>query len=69
MKVVVEDLSSNITLEMPNCDIKLVNIGHNLSIKYVDKNNNIKKIEGFVQTIKHVIDVNCKDTAYVQIDK
>ena len=69
MKVVVEDLSSNITLEMPNCDIKLVNIGHNLSIKYVDKNKNVKKMEGFVQSIKHVIDMNCYETAYIQIDK
>ena len=69
MKVIVEDLSSNITLEMPNCDIKLVNIGHNLSIKYVDKNNNIKKIEGFVQSIRHEIGVNCYESAYIQIDK
>ena len=69
MKVVVEDLSSNITLEMPNCDIKLVNIGHNLSIEYLDKDKNVKTIEGFVQTIKHVIDVDCNDTAYIQIDK
>ena len=69
MKVIVEDLSTNITLEMPNCDIKLVNIGHNLSIKYVDKNNNIKKIEGFVQSIRHEIGVNCYECAYIQIDK
>ena len=69
MKVIVEDLSSNITLEMPNFDIKLVNIGHNLSIKYVDKNNNIKKIEGFVQSIRHEIDWDYRQTTYIQIDK
>ena len=69
MKVIVEDLSSDIRLEMPNCDIKLVNIGHNLSIKYVDKNNNIKKIEGFVQSIRHEIGWDYRQTTYIQIDK
>ena len=69
MKVIIEDLSSNITLEMPNFDIKLIDIGHSVSIKYMDKNKNVNKMEGFVQTIKHVIDVDCKDTAYIQIDK
>ena len=69
MKVIVEDLSSNITLEIPNFDIKLIDIGHSVSIKYMDKNKNVNKMEGFVQTIKHVIDVDCNDTAYIQIDK
>ena len=68
MKVIVEDLSSNITLEMPHCDIKLVNIGHTLTIKYVDKNNNIKKIEGFVQSIRHEIGYDYHQTTYIQID-
>ena len=69
MKVVVEDLSTNITLEMSKFDIKLIDIGHTLSIEYLDKNNNVKKMEGFVQTIKHLIDVDCYETAYIQIDK
>ena len=69
MKVNVEDLSSNVTLEMPKFDIKLIDIGHTLSIEYLDKNNNVKKMEGFVQTIKHLIDVDCYETAYIQIDK
>lgn len=69
MKVIVEDLSSNVTLEMPKFDIKLIDIGHTLSIEYLDKNNNVKKMEGFVQTIKHLIDVDCYETAYIQIDK
>ena len=69
MKVIVEDLSSNITLEIPNFDIKHIDIGHTLSIEYMDKNKNVDKMEGFVQTIKHVIDVDCNDTAYIQIDK
>ena len=69
MKVHVKDLSSNINLELPNFDIKNINIGHYVSIVYLDYNNNVKKIEGFVQTIKHVIDVDCNDTAYIQIDK
>ena len=69
MKAHVKDLSSNINLELPNFDIKNINIGHYVSIVYLDYNNNVKKIEGFVQTIKHVIDVDCNDTAYIQIDK
>ena len=69
MKVHVKDLSSNISLELPNFDIKNINIGHYVSIVYLDYNNNVKKIEGFVQTIKHVIDVDCHETAYIQIDK
>ena len=69
MKVVVEDLSTNITLEIPNFDIKHIDIGHTVSIEYLDKDKNVKTIEGFVQTIKHVIDVDCNDTAYIQIDK
>ena len=69
MKVIVEDLSSNITLEIPNFDIKHIDIGHTVSIEYLDKDKNVKTIEGFVQTIKHVIDVDCNDTAYIQIDK
>ena len=69
MKVVVEDLRTNITLEMPNFDIKNIDIGHNVSIEYMDKNKNVDKMEGFVQTIKHVIDVDCHETAYIQIDK
>ena len=69
MKVFVKDLSTNISLEMPNFDIKLIDIGHTVSIKYVDKNNNIKKIEGFVQSIRHEIGVNCYESTYIQIDK
>ena len=69
MKVIVEYLSSNITLEIPNFDIKHIDIGHTLSIEYLDKNKNVKKMEGFVQTIKHVIDMKCYETAYIQIDK
>ena len=69
MKVIVEDLSSNITLEMPNFDIKHIDIRHTLSIEYMDKNKNVKKMEGFVQTIKHIIDMKCYETAYIQIDK
>ena len=69
MKVIVEDLSSNITLEMPNFDIKHIDIGHSVSIEYLVKNKNVEKMEGFVQTIKHVIDVDCHETAYIQIDK
>ena len=69
MKVVVEDLSSNITLEMPNFDIKHIDIGHTVSIEYLDKNKNVKKMEGFVQSIKHEIGVNCYECAYIQIDK
>ena len=53
---------------MPKCDIKLINIGHTLSIKYLDKNNNIKKIEGVVQTIKHEIGLEYYQTIYIQID-
>ena len=69
MKVSVGDLSSNITLEIPNFDIKHIDIGHTVSIEYMDKNKNVDKMEGFVQTIKHVIDVDCHETAYIQIDK
>ena len=69
MKVIVEDLSSNITLEMSNFDIKHIDIRHTLAIEYMDKNKNVKKMEGFVQSIKHVIDVDCHETAYIQIDK
>ena len=69
MKVFVKDLSTNISLEMPNFDIKLIDIGHTVSIEYLDENNNIKKIEGFVQSIKHEIGVNCYECAYIQIDQ
>ena len=68
MKVIVEDLSTNIRLEMPNFDIKLVNVGHALSVKYLDKYNNIKKMEGFIQTIRHEIGLEHKETTYIQID-
>lgn len=54
---------------MPKFDIRLIDIGHTISIEYLDKNNNVKKMEGFVQTIKHLIDVDCYETAYIQIDK
>lgn len=69
MKIIVEDLSNKISLETPNLDIKLIDIGHTLSIKYLDKNNNIKKIEGFVQNIKHEIGLDCRQTTYIQIDQ
>ena len=36
MKVIVEDLSSNITLEIPNFDIKHIDIGNTVSIEYMD---------------------------------
>ena len=68
MKVIIEDLSTNITLELPNFDIKLIDIGHSVSIKYMDKNNNIKKIEGFVQSIRHEIGLEYRQTTYIQID-
>ena len=69
MKIIVEDLSNKISLETPNLDIKHIDIGHTLSIKCLDKSNNIKKIEGFVQNIKHEIGVNCYESAYIQIYK
>ena len=52
MKVIVEDLSSNITLEMPNFDITHIDIGHTVSIEYLDKNKNVKKMEGISPNYK-----------------
>ena len=67
MKIIIDDLSTNKRVEFPPLDIKLIDIGHTLSIKYLDKNNNIKKIEGFVQNIKHEISLDCQQTTYIQI--
>lgn len=68
MKIIIDDLSINKRVEFPNLDIKLINVGHFLSIKFLDKNHNIKKMEGFVQSIKHDIDLEYKQTTYIQID-
>ena len=53
MKVFVEDLKNNRKFEMPECDIKLIKIGHILSVKYLDNNNNVKEIDGIVTSIKY----------------
>ena len=68
MKVIIDDLSTNKRVEFPNLDIKLINVGHSLSIKFLDKNHNIKKMEGFVQSIKHEIGLEYNQTTYIQID-
>lgn len=67
MKVIVDDLSNNISMEIRNLDIKYIDVGHTLSIKYLE-NNNIKKIEGFVQSIKHEIGLDNNQTMHIQIN-
>ena len=42
--------------------------GINFLTEYI-KNNNIKKIEGFVQSIRHEIGWDYRQTTYIQIDK
>ena len=46
MEVFVEDLKGNILIEMSSFDIKFISLGHTLSIKCLDKNGDIKNIEG-----------------------
>lgn len=67
MKVIVDDLSNKISLELRNLDIKFIDVGHKLSIKYLE-NNKIEKIEGFVQSIKHEIGLDYQQTVYIQIN-
>lgn len=67
LKVIVDDLSNNIRIEIRNLDIKYIDVGHTLSIKYLE-NNNIKKIEGFVQSIKHEIGLDNNQTMHIQIN-
>ena len=58
MKVFIKDLRTDKSFELSKCDIKLINIGHTLSIKYMDKYNNIKEIEGTIIAIKHKISLD-----------
>lgn len=67
MKVFVEDLKNNIKIEMPKCDIKLINVGHSLSVKYLDENNNVKVIEGVIYKIKHEFSLEYNQIIHIQI--
>lgn len=69
MKVLVEDFRINRCIELPKCDdIKPINIGHALSVKYLDKNGNLKKIEGVIRAIKHEFESTGSQTVHIQIE-
>ena len=67
MKIFIEDLKNNKKIELPKCDIKLINVGHSLSVKYLDKSNNVKEIDGVITSIKHKFSLDYNQIIHIQI--
>ena len=67
MKITIEDLKTNTTIDVSKMPIKGINIGHKIIINYLDKDNELQTIEGVVCSITHIIAKDCTKTTYIKI--
>lgn len=67
MKITIEDLKTNTTIDVSKMSIEGINIGHKITINYLDKDDNLQTIEGVVCSIHHVINSNCYKAIFIKI--
>lgn len=67
MKITIEDLKSNITVDIYRKSIDCINIGHKMFVNYLDKNAKLKTIEGVVCSITHTFASDWTKTTYIKI--
>lgn len=68
MKLIIIDLKTDIEVELTNKEtFNDINLNHKISVKYLDKNNNIKEIEGVVCSIEHKFDIDETRKTYINI--
>ena len=68
MKLIVIDLKTNKYAELTNKEkFNNIDLNHKVSVKYLDKNNNINKIEGIVCSIEHEFSIDMIQKTYIKI--
>ena len=67
MKITIEDLKTNTTVDIYRKSIDCINIGHTMIVNYLDKDSKLKSIEGVVCSITHTIEVDWTKTTYIKI--
>ena len=67
MKITIEDLKTNTTIDIYRKSIDCINIGHKMVINYVDEDAKLKTIEGVVCSIHHVISSDYHKTIFIKI--
>ena len=67
MKITIEDLKTNTTVDLPKMSIDGINIGHKITVNYLDKDSNLQTIEGVVCSIHHVISSDYHKTIFIKI--
>ena len=67
MKITIEDLKTNTTIDVSKMPIEGINIGHKIVVNYVDEDAKLKTIEGVVCSITHTIAEDWTKTTYIKI--
>ena len=68
MKLIVIDLKTNNYVELTSKEqFNNIDLNHKVSIKYLDKNNNITEIDGIVCSIEHKFDIDMIQKTYIKI--
>lgn len=67
MKITIEDLKTNTTVDIYRKSIDCINIGHKMIVNYVDEDAKLKTIEGVVCSITHTIAEDWIKTTYIKI--
>ena len=67
MKITIEDLKTNTLVDVSKMSIDGINIGHKITVNYLDKNSNLQTIEGVVCSIHHVISSDYHKTIFIKI--
>ena len=67
MKITIEDLKTNTTVDIYRNSIDCINIGHKMVVNYVDEDAKLKTIEGVVCAITHTIASDWTKTTYIKL--
>lgn len=68
MEIHIIDLKTNIKLILTNKEkFNNIDLNHKVSVKYLDKNNNINKIKGTVCSIEHEFSIDMVQKTYIKI--
>lgn len=67
MKIIIEDLKTNTAIDVSKMSIEGINIGHKITVNYLDKDTNLKTIEGVICSIHHVISSDCYKAIFIKI--
>lgn len=67
MKIIIKDLKTDTTVDLPKLSIDGINIGHKITVNYLYKEVNIRTIEGVVCSIHHIINSDYNKITYINI--